>query len=286
MKKLVVLIALSVCAGVHAQTINPQLDNETMDLIIQRLENSGKLDEALNKAINRKIKADKEMQARVALEQEKRNQENAKLVAGFNKNEHYLGDKNARYSMIVYEDLECPYCQVFAEIPEKAILKLKDVNFISRANPLPFHMPVAGREALVAECVADELGNEGYFKITRLIFKNTLKNGQGLPLLSNNYRFKGNHKEIAIFKDLNPQEKSLFALAKDIGIKDISSIVSCYKNPQSSVKLENLVKESMKNGITGTPTIILKDNKTNKSAMMAGVMSEEDLVNKVNKFME
>lgn len=285
MKKWLVLTTLALCIGANAQTVShQQIDNKTLDLIVQRLEKTGKLDEALNRAIDRRIKAEKEAQAKLALEQEKKNQENAKLIPGFSEKDHYLGDKNARYSMIVYEDMECPFCQVFAEVPEQALLKLKNVNFVSRANPLQFHMPAAAKEAVLAECVANELGNDGYFKFTRAVFRNTLKNGQGLPALDSGYKFQGTENEMATFNGFKAAEKSLFAVAKEVGVKDIESTYGCYKNPQISLKLQNLLNESTKYGITGTPTIILKDNKTNKSAMIAGVMSEEELVDRVNKF--
>lgn len=286
MKKLLLLLTMfSICIGVNAQTVSQkQIDSKTLDLIIQRLEKSGKLDEALNRVIDKKIKTEKENQARLALEQEKKNQENAKLISGFNDKEHYMGDKEARYSIIVYEDMECPFCQVFAQVPEKVILKVKNVNFISRANPLQFHMPAAAKEAVLAECVAIELGNEGYFNFTRAIFKNTLKNGQGLPSLDSSYKLQATEKEIAIFNEFKSSEKSLFAVAKEIGIKDIETTYNCYKNPQTSLNLQNLLNESAKYGITGTPTIILKDNKTNKSSMISGIMTEEELIDKINNF--
>lgn len=285
MKKILSLAALAVCMGANAQTKHTQsLDDKSLDAIIQKLEKSGKLDEAVNRVISNRIVAEKEAQAKLALEQEKKNQENAKLVAKFSENDHYRGDKNARYSIIVYEDMECPFCQMFAEVPEKAIEKLKDVNYVSRANPLQFHMPMAAKEAVLAECIATELGNDGYFAFTRNIFKNTLKNGQGLPQLSSDYVFKGSAKEKELFDKQNSSDKPLFVAAKDAGVKNFEQLVTCYRDPNVSMKLQNMLVEAMKYGITGTPMVVLKDNVTNKSAMYPGVVSEEELVDRVNKF--
>lgn len=287
MKKWFILTTLALSLSANAQQVKPQsIDNKTLDLIIQRLEKTGKLDEAINRAIEKRIKAEKEAQAKLALEQEKKNQENAKLIPGFNEKDHYLGDKNARYSMIVYEDMECPFCQAFAETPENVLLKLKNINFVSRANPLQFHMPAAAKEAVLAECVSNESGNEGYFKFTRMIFKNTLKNGQGLPPLDSKYEFEGNDKEKSLFNQFKPAEKSLFAVAKEAGVKDITETFDCYKNPQTSLKLQNLLNESVKYGITGTPTTILKDNQTGKSKMIAGVLPEDVFLQEVESFMK
>lgn len=285
MKKILAIAAMSLCMSVNAQNKpNQPVDNKTLDNIIQRLEKSGKLDEAINRVISNRIQSEKAEQARLALEQEKKNQENAKLVAKFSESDHYRGDKNARYSIIVYEDMECPFCQMFAEVPERAILKLKDVNYVSRANPLQFHMPMAAKEAVLAECVATELGNDGYFAFTQNIYKNTLKNGQGLPLLSNDYVFKGTEKEKELFNKQAATDKPLFVAAKSVGVKNFEQLVNCYRDPNVSLKLQNMIAEATKYGITGTPMVILKDNVTNKSAMYPGVVSEEELVERVNKF--
>lgn len=285
MKKILAIAAMTICIGANAQTKhNTSIDTKTLDSIIEKLEKSGKLDEAINRVISNRIQAEKEAQAKLALEQEKKNQENAKLVAKFSETDHYRGDKNARYSIIVYEDMECPFCQMFAEIPEKAIAKLKDVNYVSRANPLQFHMPMAAKEAVLAECIATELGNDGYFSFTQNVFRNTLKNGQGLPQLNNDYVFNGTEKEKELFNKQTSTDKPLFVVAKTAGVKNFEQLVSCYRDPNVSMKLQNMLADSVKYGITGTPMVILKDNTTNKSAMYPGVVSEEELVDRVNKF--
>lgn len=283
MKKILLSIMLS-CIGVTAFA-NQTVSDSMLDQIITRLEKTGKLDKALERVIDKRMKAEKENQAKLALEQEKRNQENAKLIPGLRKDDHVLGNRDARYSMIVYEDLECPFCKVFAEIPEKAIEQIKDLNFISRANPLQFHMPVAAKEAVLAECVADELGDKGYFDFTRKIFKLTLTNGQGLPEIKETLNI-GLMEENSLINSFKKDEKSLFAVAKDIGIKDIRSVFDCYKNKETSVKLQNLLIESNKYGVTGTPTTIFKDNKTGRSKMIAGVLPEEVFMQEIKDFIE
>lgn len=283
MKKIVLSIMLS-CIGVSAFA-NQTISDSMLDQIITRLEKTGKLDKALERVIDKRMKAEKENQAKLALEQEKRNQENAKLIPALRKEDHVLGNRDARYSIIVYEDLECPFCKVFAEIPEKAIEQIKDLNFISRANPLQFHMPVAAKEAVLAECVADELGDKGYFDFTRKVFKQTLTNGQGLPEIKETLNI-GLMEENALINGFKKDEKSLFAVAKEIGVKDIRSVFDCYRNKETSVKLQNLLIESNKYGVTGTPTTILKDNKTGRSKMIAGVLPEEVFIQEIKDFIE
>ena len=53
---------------------------------------------------------------------------------------------------------------------------------------------------------------------------------------------------------------------------------------ETSVKLQNLLIESNKYGVTGTPTTIFKDNKTGRSKMIAGVLPEEVFMQEIKDF--
>lgn len=291
MKNFIIMIMIT-CLGVSSYAQNSKslskesaIDNKNLDLIIQKLETTGRLEAAISRVVERRIKSEKEEQSKANLLQEKKTKESINEIIGFSKKEHYLGNEKARYSIIVYEDMECPFCKIYAEVPEVVINKFKDVNFISRQNPLQFHMPAAAKEAVLAECVAKELGNEGYFKFTREVFKNTLTNGQGLPELSIDYKIKGNAEESLVFQDLKSSEKALFAVAKNTGIKDIVMTLACYKDVNTSLELQTLIEYSKSHGIVGTPTTILKDNQTGRSEVIAGVMNEKELTHNLQKFL-
>ena len=50
-----------------------------------------------------------------------------------------LGDKNAKYKVIVFSDPDCPYCaKLHAEI-KKVVEKRKDIAFFIKLFPLPMH---------------------------------------------------------------------------------------------------------------------------------------------------
>lgn len=290
MKKMIYIATLSLLAlGSNVQAKenvakNVEQQNKELDLIIKRLEDSGKLETALEKAIEKKIKKEKLEHDKKQLAQVEENNKKSQAIEGFSPKDHYLGDKNARYSMIVFEDLECPYCKVYANVPELVLNEVKNVNFVSRAHPLEFHMPMAAQQAVMAECVAEELGNEGYFKFTRYIFNNTLTNGKGIPPLAKDYEIKGTNKEKEIFNNLKITEKGLIVVAIESGIQDMEKTLNCYKDPKTSLKITNLLASSYKNGITGTPATILKDNVTGKSTMLSGALSKESLIQQLNNF--
>ena len=91
-----------------------------------------------------------------------------------------LGDKNASVTIIEFSDYECPFCkkfhtetrdQIISEYvdTEKAIVVWKDL-------PLPFHDPLATKQAVAAQCVNKLVGKEKYFEYGNLIFENTTSN--------------------------------------------------------------------------------------------------------------
>lgn len=50
-----------------------------------------------------------------------------------------LGDKNAKYKVIVFSDPDCPYCSKLHEESKKVIEKRKDIAFFIKLFPLPMH---------------------------------------------------------------------------------------------------------------------------------------------------
>lgn len=81
--------------------------------------------------------------------------------------DHILGDKNAPVSVIVYTDLECPFCRRFHQESLKQMMdeygKTGKVKLVYRHFPLPATMhPNAQKFAMGAECVV-KLGNQDKF---------------------------------------------------------------------------------------------------------------------------
>lgn len=50
-----------------------------------------------------------------------------------------MGDRNARYRVIVFSDPECPYCAKLHEEIKKVLEKTKDIVFFVKMFPLPMH---------------------------------------------------------------------------------------------------------------------------------------------------
>jgi thiol:disulfide interchange protein DsbC len=50
-----------------------------------------------------------------------------------------MGDKNAKYKVIVFSDPDCPYCGKLHQEMKKVVEKRKDISFFIKLFPLPMH---------------------------------------------------------------------------------------------------------------------------------------------------
>lgn len=67
-----------------------------------------------------------------------------------------IGDKNAKVTMVVYSDFECPYCQGYHETVKQIIVKYGNkVRIVWKHFPLSFHAN-AEPAANAAECAGEQ----------------------------------------------------------------------------------------------------------------------------------
>lgn len=150
----------------------------------------------------------------------------------------YLGKKSeAKIAIIEFGDFECPFCKRFHDGSRKdiisqyvetgkAILAWKDY-------PLSFHDPLATKQAIAAQCVYQQKGNQAYFDYTGAIFENTESGGEGM------------------------KESKLNELAKAIKDLDTNKFDNCLKEEKTLDKVKAGMKFGNDNGITGTPGFII-----------------------------
>jgi protein-disulfide isomerase len=168
----------------------------------------------------------------------------------------YLGKKSeAKIAIIEFSDFECPFCKRFHEgarpdIIEqyvdsgKAILAWKDY-------PLDFHDPLATKQAVAAQCVYEQKGNQAYFDYIDLIFANTESGGDGM------------------------KESKLNEIAKDIKDLDIAKFDTCLKEQQTLDKVKANIEFANQNGVNGTPGFLigkLENGKLTGGIKIAGAL--------------
>lgn len=91
------------------------------------------------------------------------------------------GRIEARFSVIEYADLECPYCRAYFPVLKRWVDVHPDVNWQWRHLPLAMHEPAATADARLAECAGEAGGTEAFWKTIAWIYANTRGGGQGLP---------------------------------------------------------------------------------------------------------
>jgi len=80
----------------------------------------------------------------------------SKAPAVDEKNDHIIGGKNAKVTLIEYSDFECPFCGAFFPTVKQALAEYGDkIRFVYRHFPLSFH-PQAQPAAEASECAAEQ----------------------------------------------------------------------------------------------------------------------------------
>lgn len=158
-----------------------------------------------------------------------------------------LGDKNAPITMIEFSDYECPFCkkyfdQTFGDIKTKYIDTGK-VKLVFRDLPLPFHDPMATKEAIAANCARKQGGDTTYFKYHDEIFKRTTSGGNGLD------------------------DAKIKTIATDIGL-NLGQFESCLQDKAMEDEVKKDLADAGKAGATGTPTFVI--GKTTKDGIIKG----------------
>ena len=146
---------ISLCIG-NAHSQSGSSTNLTAAEVLKQLENSGALDKAVQRSLQRLMERQKEVQAATEqknLELQKAKAKNARKVDP--QFDFILGNANAPISIIEYSDYECPYCKQFSGTPMKVVADMPtQVNLVWRDFPLSFHEPMASKEASAAICAA------------------------------------------------------------------------------------------------------------------------------------
>jgi len=102
-------------------------------------------------------------------------------LADVSSSDHVRGNGYADTTLVVYADFECPYCAVLHETLKKKLADSSDsFKWVYRNLPIDSIHPQARPSALAAECVADLLGNDAYWKFTDALFAGQSELGDAL----------------------------------------------------------------------------------------------------------
>lgn len=152
-----------------------------------------------------------------------------------------FGQVNARWTVTEFADLECPYCKAYTPALKAWVQKQKNVNLQWHHLPMDFHGSAAINEAKIVECAGELGGALAFWQAVDQVFERTRSNGLG---------FNG-----------------------QVDINDVShqALMACAaNNTQISLRISRQAEEALKSGVTATPTVQIRDNKTGKSLKLEG----------------
>ena len=180
-------------------------------------------------------------------------------LAEIKKNAYIDGNPNARFTLLEYSDLQCPFCKRHHE--NGTIAKLlqnypNDVNHIFREFPLTNIHEHAQKAAEAAECAGDQKGAKGFYAYVNAVFASTDISVDGLIATATGEWYN----------------KAKFT--------------SCVNNGDSVATVAAQLAEGQKLfGITGTPGNVLIDGETGKFVVIAGAYPYEKFETELKKML-
>lgn len=87
--------------------------------------------------------------------------------------DHIIGDPGAPVVLVEYSDFQCPYCaMVYPTIKTIVDNSGGKIAWVMRNFPLKSIHPEANPAANAAECIAEQLGNKGWWEFADTVFSN------------------------------------------------------------------------------------------------------------------
>lgn len=171
-----------------------------------------------------------------------------------------LGNPDAPITFIEFSDYECPFCKrhfqsSFTQL-KKDYIDTGKVKLVYRDLPLPFHEPMATKEAMAANCAREQGNDETYYKFHDEIFIRTTSNGTGLT------------------------EDSLYAIATDLGLNK-DTVKSCVDSNRFQDEITKDMNDATTSGATATPSFFVglsTDNGTIQGKKIVGAQPYETVI--------
>lgn len=187
---------------------------------------------------------------------------NAPGVDAIGPSDRIYGPASADFSLIVWLDPECPYCKAMGGMPER-IVEAADgrMNLSVRLYPLPFHGANAMVASATALCVGDQAGPGGYYRFLDGYLAMTASNGKGLP---------------------GTGAEGMAALARAAGAGDGAGLALCSHANATAQRLSAEMKGADKAGVSGTPAIAIRNNRSGETILAEGALPEADIKAAVN----
>ncbi|QNM96706.1 DsbA family protein [Chitinimonas koreensis] len=161
------------------------------------------------------------------------------------------GRADARFTVIEYADLECPYCRTHFPALKRWIDVNPDVNWQWHHLPLPMHEPAATAGARLAECAGETGGHAAFWQALEWYYAHTRGNGQGPP-------------QDTRYPDLSP------------------AVQQCLGSDRPDAVIRSQAAEAAQAGIAATPALRLRDRTSGKSIVLHGPVEGDALLSAID----
>jgi protein-disulfide isomerase len=161
------------------------------------------------------------------------------------------GRTDARYTVIEYADLECPYCRAYFAVLKRWIDAHPEVNLQWHHLPLAMHEPAASQGARLVECVGEAGGHAAFWEAVEWVYTHTRGDGQGLP-------------EGLRYPDLSPAAQQ------------------CLASDRPDVVIRAQSAAAAQANIRATPTLRLQDRESGKTLLLHGPVEGDALLSAID----
>jgi len=183
------------------------------------------------------------------------------VIRPIDQTDHILGNSDAEITIVLYSDIECPYCKKFHATMQEVMENFgKDgtVRWIYRHFPIPSLHPTAFKEAEATECAAELGGNAKFWE-----YLNKLVNG-----------FTPSRENII---------NQLTNIADGIGLSK-EEFQTCLESGKYAEKINQSTNEAALLGAEGTPFSIMVNNE-GKIGPIPGYLPYEDMEQAINSIL-
>lgn len=168
--------------------------------------------------------------------------------------DHIVGSLSAPVVLIEYSDFQCPFCSMVYPTIKRIVEESNgEVAWIHRNFPLESIHPEARPSAVAAECIAEQLGNDGFWK-----FAETIYTGDNQKKLGSSY-----YQELAV----------------QLGASK-ATFDSCVASEKYGPKIDKETNDAFASGGNGTPFTVIYAN--GKQTAVSGALPYGQFLQAVN----
>lgn len=157
------------------------------------------------------------------------------------------GRADARFTLVLYADLECPYCKSYYPLLRAWVDRNPEANLQWHHLPLPMHEPAATRQARLAECAGEAGGHAAFWQAVTWIYQQTRSDGAGIP-------------KSMQYPALTP------------------AMQTCLDSTRTEAIIQAQANEGSNEGVTATPTLKLSDNQSGHTLVLPGPVEGDALL--------